>query len=56
MSGGASQRWKVAILLVLNSALIVAIAHRARDLRDAWRVHNMVVESRAELVGTSRKR
>ena len=56
MSRAAGQRWKIAVLLVINSAVIVAIAHRARDLRDAWRVHNMVVESRAELVGASGKR
>ena len=31
------------LVVVLNGALMVAVAHRYVQLRDAWRSHNMAV-------------
>jgi len=54
MAESNNARLKIAIVLAVNAALMVAIAHRASMLRDAWRVHEVVVQSQAELMKAGR--
>ena len=47
---------KIAVMLAVNGALMCAIAQRATLLRDAWRVHEVLMQSQVEFAATRRAR